>query len=58
MTERRALAVIGLLSAAVILAVAWLLLGPRSAAGGGSRVGGLPPLNAFLNGTSAVLLSV
>jgi putative membrane protein len=57
MTERVALSVIGIVSAAVVLAVAVLLLG-RGPAGGALDVSALPALNAFLNGTSAVLLMV
>jgi putative membrane protein len=57
MTDSRALAVIGVLSAAVVLVVGLLLLGPTRAAPAGERVSALPAVNAFLNGTSAVLLS-
>jgi putative membrane protein len=55
MTERVALSGIGIVSVAVVLAVAVLLLG-RGPAGGALDVSALPALNAFLNGTSAVLL--
>jgi putative membrane protein len=55
-SDRAALAVIGLVSAAVVGAVAVLLLGQSPRAEGGLDVGALPALNAILNGTSAVLL--
>ncbi len=58
MTERTALVAIGLVSGAVILTVALLLLGPTTRGRGGVDVSALPGVNAFLNGTSAVLLSV
>jgi len=57
MSERRALSVIGVLSAAVLAAVGVLLLG-RSPGTAGVDVSALPKLNAFLNGASAVLLVV
>jgi putative membrane protein len=57
MTDRAALALIGLVSAAVVGAVAVLLLGRPAGPGGGLDVSGLPALNAVLNGTSAVLLA-
>ena len=56
MSERAALSVIGVVSAAVVGAVAVLLLGRPAGSGGGTDVAGLPALNAILNGTSAVLL--
>jgi putative membrane protein len=56
-SEQRALALIAVVSAAVVGIVGWLLLGPRAAVGDASRVAALPALNAFLNGTSAVLLT-
>jgi putative membrane protein len=49
---------IGLISAVVILAVGFLLLGQPAPARGGYDVSALPAVNAFLNGTSAVLLAV
>jgi putative membrane protein len=56
MGDRLALSVIGLVSAAVVAAVAVLLLGGQ-ARGGTLDVSALPALNALLNGTSAVLLA-
>ena len=50
--------VIGVISAAVLLVVGVLLLGRPAPARGGYDVSALPAVNAFLNGTSAVLLSV
>lgn len=58
MNERVTLSMIGIVSAAVVLAVAVLLLGRGPAAGGALDVSALPALNAFLNGTSAVVLVV
>jgi putative membrane protein len=55
-TERAALSVIGVVSAAVVGAVAVLLLGRPVTPGGAMDVSGLPGVNAVLNGTSAVLL--
>ncbi len=49
--------VIGLASAVVLLVVGVILLGRPAAARGGYDVSALPAVNAFLNGTSAVLLS-
>lgn len=54
--ERLALSVIGVVSAAIVAAVAVLLLGDR-ARGGTLDVSALPAVNAALNGTSAVLLA-
>lgn len=56
MRERTALSAIGLVSAAVVLAVAALLLGGDRQAGAVPDLSALPALNAVLNGTSAVLL--
>jgi putative membrane protein len=56
MTDRAALAVIGVVSAAVVGAVAVLFLGQPSRPEGGMDVGALPAFNALLNGTSAALL--
>ena len=50
--------VIGLASAVVILAVGFLLLGRPAPAQATYDVSALPAVNAFLNGTSAVLLTV
>jgi len=58
MSERLALSVIGLVSAGVVAAVAVLLLGRQPAPGGTIDVSALPALNAALNATSAVLLTV
>lgn len=49
--------VIGLASAVLLLVVGVILLGRPAAARGGYDVSALPAVNAFLNGTSAVLLS-
>jgi putative membrane protein len=54
--DRIALAVIGVLSLAVVLVVAVLLLGHAPGQGGRADVAALPTLNALLNATSAVLL--
>ncbi len=59
MSDRLALSVIGIVSAAVILAVGVLMLGgPAAPTGHALAVGGLPAVNAFLNGTSAALLTI
>lgn len=58
MRERLARPVIGLVSALVVLTVAFLLLGRQRKIERGYEVSALPTLNAFLNGTSAVLLTV
>ena len=58
MRERSARPVIGLVSALVVLTVAFLLLGRQRKIERGYEVSALPTLNAFLNGTSAVLLTV
>ncbi|HET9491377.1 MAG TPA: DUF420 domain-containing protein [Methylomirabilota bacterium] len=57
MNERLALSVIGLVSAGVVAALAVLLLGRQPEPGGTIDVSALPPLNAALNATSAVLLT-
>src|ERR1043166_3480239 len=54
--DRIALVVIGVLSLAVVLIVAVLLLGHAPGQGGRADVAALPTLNALLNGASAVLL--
>jgi putative membrane protein len=53
--ERLAMAVIGVVSLAIVGAVAALMLGGQ-ARGGALDVSALPAVNATLNGTSAVLL--
>jgi len=58
MTDRLALRVIGLVSMLVVLSVAVLLLGRPGEVQRGYDISILPTLNAFLNGTSAVLLTV
>ncbi len=58
MKERLARPVIGLVSALVVLTVAFLLLGRQREIERGYEVSALPTVNAFLNGTSAVLLTV
>ena len=58
MRDRLALPVIGLVSALVVLSVGFLLLGRQREIQRGYDVSALPALNAFLNGTSAVLLTV
>lgn len=57
MSDRGARAVIGLVSAAVIAVVAYLLLGDRPEAGARPAVSALPLVNACLNATSAALLT-
>jgi putative membrane protein len=54
--DRIALVVIALLSLAIVLVVAVLLLGHAPGEGGRGDVSALPALNALLNGTSALLL--
>ena len=56
MKERLALPVIGVVSVFVVLSVGYLLLGRQTGLPSGTDVSALPALNAFLNGTSAVLL--
>ena len=59
MSERAARLAIGAVSVVVLAVVGALLLGPKAGTvGGGLDVSALPGLNAFLNGTSAVLLSI
>jgi putative membrane protein len=55
--DRSALVVIGGVSLAVVLVVAYLLLGHRGQPGAGALVAALPLLNACLNATSGALLS-
>ncbi len=56
MSERVALSVIGIVSAAVVVGVAVLLLGREPQFGGALDVSALPALNALLNAMSAALL--
>ena len=58
MRDRLVLPVIGLVSTLVVLSVGFLLLGRQTEIHTGYDVSALPTLNAFLNGTSAVLLTV
>ena len=58
MRDRLALLVIGVVSALVVLSVGFLLLWRQTEIKRGYDVSALPAVNAFLNGTSAVLLSV
>jgi len=57
MTDRAARWLIGAISLAVIVVVAYLLLVHRREAGALPGVAALPPLNACLNATSAALLT-
>jgi uncharacterized membrane protein YozB (DUF420 family) len=57
MTDRLVLSVIGFVSAAIVGAVAYLLLGHEPAAGAPGGVAALPALNATLNATAAALLA-
>ena len=57
MQDRLVLPGIGLVSFLVLLVVAFLLLGRQAQVRGDNNVSALPAVNAFLNGTSAVLLS-
>jgi uncharacterized membrane protein YozB (DUF420 family) len=57
MRDRVALAVIGALSLAIVLVVAGLFVGHAPGRGGRADVSALPVVNAWLNGTSAVLLA-
>ena len=58
MRDRLVLPVIGLVSTLVVLSVGFLLLGRQTEIHRGYDVSALPTLNAFLNGTSAVLLTI
>ena len=49
---------IGLVSILVLVGVALILLGHRPQVEGSASISSLPTVNAFLNGTSAVLLTV
>ena len=57
MADRVALSVIGLVSSLVVVAVGFLLLGRQPQIGAMHDVSVLPVVNAFLNGTSAALLT-
>ena len=57
MRDRVALPLIGVLSVVVVVVVGVLLLGHTPGQGGRADVAALPTLNAFLNGSSAVLLT-
>ena len=56
MRDRLALLLIGVLSLAVVVIVAGLMLGHAPGRGGRADVSALPTLNALLNGAGAVLL--
>ncbi len=58
MKDRLILPGIGLVSFLVVLAVAFLLWGRQAQLETGYNLSGLPAVNAFLNGTSALLLTV
>ncbi len=58
MRDRLALPVIGVVSALVVLSIGFVLLLRQTEVQRGYDVSALPALNAFLNGTSAVLLTV
>jgi putative membrane protein len=57
MDDRVALPVIGLLSSLVVIAVGVLLVGRHPPMGAVGAVSALPLVNAWLNGTSALLLA-
>lgn len=57
MRDRLVLSMIGLVSALVVAAVGFLLLGRRAPTGPELDVSTLPAVNAFLNGISAALLT-
>ncbi|MBI3988149.1 MAG: DUF420 domain-containing protein [candidate division NC10 bacterium] len=58
MKERLAISTLGIVSSFVLLGVGVLLLGREAKILGDYDVSALPAVNAFLNGTSAVLLTV
>ncbi len=58
MRDRLALPVIGVVSALVVLSIGFVLLLRQTEIQRGYDVSALPTVNAFLNGTSAVLLTV
>jgi len=55
--DRWLLSAIGLVSLLVVLGIGFILLGRQPAVKGEYRTSALPAVNAFLNGTSAVLLA-
>jgi putative membrane protein len=55
--DRWLLSAIGLVSLLVVLGIGFILLGRQPAVKGEYRASALPAVNAFLNGTSAVLLA-
>jgi putative membrane protein len=57
MNDRVALSMIGLVSSGVVLAVGFLLVGRHPPMGAAHTVSSLPLVNAWLNGTSALLLT-
>ena len=57
MDDRVALSMIGLVSSGVVLAVGFLLVGRHPPMGAAHTVSALPLVNAWLNGTSALLLA-
>lgn len=57
MSDRTSAVAIGLLSAAVVAVVGYLLLGPRPPAGAVPAVAALPLVNACLNAVSAAFLT-
>jgi len=58
MKDRLVLPGIGLISVVVLLGVAFILLGRQAQFEGTGTISGLPAVNAFLNGTSAMLLTI
>ncbi len=56
--DRFVLAGIGLVSVLVLVGVAFIVLGQQPQLGESDNISSLPALNAFLNGTSAVLLTI
>ncbi len=58
MRDRLALPVIGVVSALVVLSIGFVLLLRQTEIQRGYDVSALPTVNAFLNGTSAVLLTI
>jgi putative membrane protein len=55
--DRVALSMIGLVSSGVVLAVGFLLVGRHPPMGAAHTVSALPLVNAWLNGTGALLLA-
>ncbi len=56
--DRWFLSGIGLVSFLVLVGVGFILFGRHAHVGGSPTMSGLPALNAFLNGTSAMLLTI